>query len=185
MFARGVMAGMVLLAAFAVGWRYFTGSPLLESFPVFTTALPLNCKSGTGSSIECRVKVTVKTANACPVAATDIDIDPPKLPLNGTTKTIIVWNFAGPNEYYFCPTRGHGVWFDKPSVEYDGQFDRNYATDDRDGGGASGTKVCYQYYRWRDENETRTHGKEYPYSIEFGNKEGTVNCKWDPWIRNG
>lgn len=186
MFAKGFVAGIVMLVVFAGGWLYFTGSPWLTSiFPIFTTSLPLNCKSGGGSAMECRVKVTVKTVGACPATAADIDFDPPKLPLNGYTKTIIVWNFAGPNEYYFCPTRGHGVWFDKPNTEYDDQFDNNFATDNRDGGGASGTRTCYQFYRWRDQNDARTRNKEYPYTIKFGDKAGTVNCSWDPWVRNG
>jgi hypothetical protein len=186
MFARGLVVGIVAVVAALGIWAFAAGTEFVPLFARFTTfGMGKSCKmddAGT-NKIECRVKVTVKSAG-CPASASDIEFVPDGLKLNGDSKVILVWEFTNA-EYYFCPVRGDGVIF-KPGTNTKGQFDRNFATDDRDGGYPYATTECYKYYRWRDKNDSNTYRDDFPYRIVFGPSDVTKpSCSWDPFVRNG
>jgi hypothetical protein len=190
MFARGAVVGIVAFVVVSFAWLYTAKRDQFYAlFPWFYPTLGTDCKSPAGASMQCRVIVKVTTRDRCPDPANPAEIEfvPSKIELNGVARTVIVWDFdnANPTKWWFCPSRGHGVFFDKPKTAYDDQFMDGYATDDANGGGASPGKVCFQHFRTLDANETSTKGKEYPYSVTFGNRDGTLKCTVDPWVRNG
>ncbi|HEY8244880.1 MAG TPA: hypothetical protein VII68_15545 [Casimicrobiaceae bacterium] len=185
MFARGLFAGIVGVVVALGAWAFAAGPDAVYRLFATTFSMPESCKVAVGTGkMECRVKVEVKTAG-CPQTAADINIDPDPLKLNGDRKTILVWQFTGTNKFYFCPVRGDGIYF-KPGTNTKNQFDKNFATDDRDGGYPYGTSDCYEYYRWRDMNDSNTHGDDFAYKLVFGPNDPTKPaCSWDPFIRNG
>lgn len=134
--------------------------------------------ANTCDRVRCAIEISV-SATSCEFNPT-ITLDPPKtFTMGNIGKRRMVWRFADPSKFEFCPHRGDGIYLQ--SLQRD-NFERLRATDSEQGDDdivpEGECRKRFRMINWNGDNF------EYRYFIQFSDKAGRT-CKVDPWIKNG